>query len=404
MKKTRWVNRNILFYYITQFLYNLSFFIPIYIAFQNQYLTLTQMGLLASGRYILMFIMELPTGVFADLWGRRISCAIGSFLDALGLFLIVLFPSGFWIILGTLIRAVGESAISGANTALIYDTLKESDREEEYVPIVAREQMFTQIALILATLLGGFLYGISYTLPFLLAGISISISIIFYLNMQEPNIDTIKYTWLNYINKTKSGINELLKNSYTKNLSLYFMLVAGITWSWMTYLNLVFINNLGFTESAQGIILSSIRAINAIVINLLALKMLKFTRSYGAWIHPLIMFTGASLALIPNPIVNMFAIFPLMFGSTLRFNLLNKLTNEVFDSRHRATALSVLNLLLGIVYSIIVAVSGPLAEIAHPRWIYFWTGIVPLPLIVYLVIKMKHSYYMRTFEKVDYKG
>lgn len=392
MKLKNYVDRNILFYYLTEFLNNLLFFIPIYVAFQNHYLTLTQMGLLASIRYILMFLMELPTGVFADLWGRRISCAIGATLDALGLFLIVLMPSNLWIIIGTLIRAVGQSAMSGANTALIYDTLKENNREEEYTTVAAREGIFTQIALITSTLLGGFIYSITPTLPFLFSGLSIFISIFFYLNMKEPHLDSIKYSWSGYINNTKNGIKELFKNTYTRYLSIYFMLVAGITWSWMTYINLVFINGLGFSESTQGIILSLARIVNALIIGFIAIKILKFTRTYGAWIHPVIMGVGSLLALIPNPVLNVIAIIPLMFASSLRFNLLNKLTNEVFDSRHRATSLSALNLLMGIIYSIIVAVSGPLAESTNPRWIYFFTGIIPLPLIVYLAIKMKQNY------------
>jgi MFS family permease len=394
-KLNNWVNRNIFLYYLTEILNNLFFLIPVYVAFQNQYLTLTQMGLLASARYVLMFLMELPTGVFADLWGRKISCAIGAVLDALGLFIIVLMPSTTWIIIGTLVRAIGESAMSGANTALIYDTLKEGGREEEYVTIAAREAIMVQAALIMATLLGGFLYSVSNTLPFLLTGLSIFLSTIAYMNMQEPHIDTIKYSWKNYINKTKAGLKELVKNQYAKYLSVYFMFIAGISWSWMTYLNLVYLNSLGYTQSTQGIILSVIRALNAIMIGVIAVRALKFTRSRGAWIHPVIMGVGSILALIPNPVINVLAIMPLMFASTLRFNLLGKLTNEVFDSRHRATALSALNLLLGVVYSIIVAVSGPLAEMSHPRWIYFWTGIVPLPLLIFLALRMKKYYPLR---------
>lgn len=388
-KSDKWVNRNILFYYITEFLNEFFFLIPVYIAFQNQYLTLTQMALLASARYVLMFLMELPTGVFADMWGRKISCAIGGFINALGLFLIAFFPSSFWIVVGTLIRAVGESAMSGANTALIYDTLKENGREEEYTTIAAREGMFTQGSLIIATLTGGFLYSFSKTLPFLLTGLSFFTSAIVYLNMQEPHIDSIKYSWSSYWTKTKDGLKELVKNSYTKHLSLYFMLIAGISWAWMTYLNLVYINSLGYNQGTQGIIMSVVRVFNAIIIGIFAVKFLKFTRKKGAWIHPVIMLIGAVLALTPNPVLNVIAMVPLMFASTLRFNLLGKLTNEVFDSRHRATALSALNLLMGIMYSVIVAASGPLSEIAHPRWIYFWTGIVPLPIIIYLVVKMR---------------
>ena len=350
------------------------------------------MGLLASVRYILMSLMELPTGVFADLWGRRISCTIGAFLDAFGLILIVLMPSSLWIIIGTLIRAVGESAMSGANTALIYDTLKENNREAEYVKVASKEGIIVQISLVISTLTGGFLYSINPTIPFLFTGISIFVSAFFYLNMKEPKIDTTKYSWTIYIQNTKSGVKELFKNTYTKYLSMYFLLVGGITWAWMTYSNLVFIDSMGFSESSQGVILSMFRIINAVIIGIFAVKFINFTKSHGAWVHPIIMGLGSLLALIPINVVGSLAILLLMSASSLRFNLLNKLTNEVFNSRHRATALSTLNLLSGIIYAIIVAASGPIMELTSPRWIYFFTGILPLPLIIFLVIKMKQNY------------
>ena len=138
--------------------------------------------------------------------------------------------------------------MSGANTALIYDTLKENNREEEYTTIATREGIFTQIALIFATLVGGFLYVISPTLPFLFSGISIFVSVFLYLNMKEPRLDNTKYSWSDYINNIKNGVKELFKNTYTRYLSIYFMLIAGITWSWMTYINLVFINSLGLRK------------------------------------------------------------------------------------------------------------------------------------------------------------
>ncbi len=391
-----WVDRNITLYYVTEFFYALLFLIPVYIAFQNQYLTLTQMGFLAAARYIVMLLMELPTGVFADMWGRKISCAIGGAIDALGLFLIALFPTPTWIIAGTLIRALGESAISGASTALLYDTLKEAGREEEFGTITAREGMYTQVALILATLLGGFLYAFGQTVPFFLSGISVTISAVSYLFMKEPHIDSIKYSWSLYIENTKNGAKQLFKNSYVSYLSLYYIIVAGVTWSWAIYINLVYLNATGLPESAQGLVLSAVRIFNAVVLLRLTKRILSFTRAKGPWVHPALMVIGALLASVPNLTVNIFALVPFMFASNLRFNLLNKLVNDEFDSKHRATALSTLNFFMSIIFSAIVGFSGIIVELSSPSMLYILTSLIPLPFLLYLAQKI-HVHYSKIY-------
>jgi MFS family permease len=384
--------KNISLYYLTEFFADLIFFMPVIIAYQQQFLSLTQMGLLASTRYIFVTILELPTGVFADIWGRKTSCAFGACLDAVGLCIYGLFPSATGIIVATLIRAFGESMISGASTALQYDTLKEQGKEESFPKIASRAGMFSQTALIVATFLGGFLYHISPAIPFVASAIGSGITALLFRSMAEPHIDSMTYSWKNYLHKTKLGVQELFKHRYTTYLSLYFMVVAGITWSWMIYLNLIYLNSLGYDESSQGILLSVARLINILIINSIAVSAVRFTKRYGAWLHPLIMVTGTVLALLPNDALNLVAIMPLMLASTFRFVLLGKLTNEVFDSRHRATSLSALNLLMGFVYIIIVGSSGLIMNAGHPRWIYLWTGILPLPLILFLAYKMKQHY------------
>jgi hypothetical protein len=48
-----------------------------------------------------------------------------------------------------------------------------------------------------------------------------------------------------------------------------------------------------------------------------------------------------------------------MFSSTARWTVLTKFTNAEFDSRKRATAISALSMLIGIIYVGLVLASGP---------------------------------------------
>lgn len=62
------VRRNIRLYYLTDFLSALLFTIPIWVTYQRQFLTFSQMSLLWGLRICAAVLFELPTGAFADVF------------------------------------------------------------------------------------------------------------------------------------------------------------------------------------------------------------------------------------------------------------------------------------------------------------------------------------------------
>lgn len=87
-------------------------------------------------------------------------------------------------------------------------------------------------------------------------------------------------------------------------------------------------------------------------------------------------------ALLQNKALNTAILFSMTIASTLRFVLLDRYTNELFDSSLRATALSALNLLVGIVYISVVLSMGFILD-RYPAWIVlFYSGIVTLVFVL----------------------
>ena len=71
----------------------------------------------------------ITTGFFADIYGRRLSLFFGSILTFLG-YLIFSFYSGFnEFFIAEIFLGIGGSLISGADSALIYDTLLELKKD-----------------------------------------------------------------------------------------------------------------------------------------------------------------------------------------------------------------------------------------------------------------------------------
>lgn len=72
-----------------------------------------------------VLLMEVPTGLVADKFGRRTSLILGYILGALGVATIVISPTTFGLYLMQLVRGTGNALISGANEALLFEASKE---------------------------------------------------------------------------------------------------------------------------------------------------------------------------------------------------------------------------------------------------------------------------------------
>jgi len=107
------------------FLKNLRFFEPfILLIFREDGLSFFQIGILYSIRDLSNNILEIPTGVFADAFGRRkaMVLAFSSYIVSLSLFF--LFDDFYAYIVAMIFFAFGEAFRSGTHKALILEYLK----------------------------------------------------------------------------------------------------------------------------------------------------------------------------------------------------------------------------------------------------------------------------------------
>src|SRR3990167_9731086 len=76
-----------------------------------------------------IFLAEVPTGVLADKIGRKWSIVTALLLQTSGEFLYFFAKDYFTFILIAILAGVGYAFLSGANEALIYDSLLVKNRE-----------------------------------------------------------------------------------------------------------------------------------------------------------------------------------------------------------------------------------------------------------------------------------
>ncbi len=137
------------------FLKNLRFFDPfIILFFREMGLSFLEIGALFSVREIATNVLEIPTGVVADAYGRRKSmlAAFGAYLVSFAIF--YLFPSFPVYVLAMVLFAIGDALRSGTHKAMILEYLRikgiEDQRVEYYGHTRAASQFGSAIGALIA--------------------------------------------------------------------------------------------------------------------------------------------------------------------------------------------------------------------------------------------------------------
>jgi len=138
------------------FLKNLRFFDPFLILFLREMgLSFLEIGALYSIREISTNILEIPTGVLADAFGRR-KAMLTSFAAYLVSFALFYALPRFWIYaIAMILFAVGETFRSGTHKAMILEHLRQHGREAEKVAYYGRTRAASQMGSAIAALAAG---------------------------------------------------------------------------------------------------------------------------------------------------------------------------------------------------------------------------------------------------------
>lgn len=131
-------------------------------------------------------VLEVPSGYFGDVWGRKASLVLGSTLGFAG-FALYCVSSGFWTFLACeIILGIGMSFISGSDSALLYDTLKAADQEKDYLKEEGRMVSAGNFAEAVAAPLGVALAMLSLRTPFFFQALIAFAAVPAAITLKEP--------------------------------------------------------------------------------------------------------------------------------------------------------------------------------------------------------------------------
>ena len=114
--------------------------------------SLWEIGLAESVFHIVNLLCEVPSGMVADLLGRKKALVSGGVLAVTSNLLMAFAPNLFAICFAMALSALYSTLFSGTFTALVYDSLKAEDREDEYLQISANSSQISMLASALGSL------------------------------------------------------------------------------------------------------------------------------------------------------------------------------------------------------------------------------------------------------------
>ncbi len=139
---------------------------------QERGLTLGQVLIFEAVFGAIIISGEVPTGMIADRFGRRISLIIASALIAAGMLVFGLASSIPLLLLSYVVLGVADTFMSGADNAMLFDTMRRVDRDHEFAGFVGRLSAMQSIMIAALTVAGGFIAGAtSLAVPLVLSGL-----------------------------------------------------------------------------------------------------------------------------------------------------------------------------------------------------------------------------------------
>ncbi|NTW95220.1 MAG: MFS transporter [Erysipelotrichaceae bacterium] len=230
------VKHNVTLNYGFEFISNLNFTQAIwvsYLAFKG--LTLVEIGLCESVFHITSLFFEVPTGLIADRFGRKLSRNLAVLSRIIYLVLLLNVNNLFFAMFSFVFAALSYNLDSGADSAFVYDSMVETGNEAHFAKVQGYREVVFQTASTVGIMIGGILADVSYSLAISAAVGTFVLGFIISLFFKEPKAhESVEIVTLKSL--TKTAYSTLRKQPMLAGLMLYGALFSSVAATFFMYL------------------------------------------------------------------------------------------------------------------------------------------------------------------------
>lgn len=351
--------RNISLDYCYTFLQYLDFSSAIWVLYLSwRGMTLLEIGLLEGIFHTTSMIFEIPSGAVADLLGRKRTVLAGRFCLFLSC-IIMLCAKSFWgFALQFAVQALGYNLNSGAEEALVYDSLKAVGEEERYLAVNSRINLLIELSSGLSRVLGGLLAEVSFYLCYGAAAVLSAVSAIPAALFAEPPMERTERVSPADHARTSWAI---LKSSKSIRDNLIYYAIAFSFWATLLFYGQSYFSDFGLSRFSISLILLGVGLASCVG----ALSCEGLHRRLGDRLRVLagVLVAAAMLCFGANCL-------PLSIGAILVGGWANALLpplqssslNALLPSQQRATIISVSSMLYSIAMVALFPLVGAIAD------------------------------------------
>ena len=329
--------------------------------FQEHGLSLTQVMFLQAIYSLSVAVFEIPSGYIADLFGRKNTIVISTVFSFIG-YLIFSFYGGFFAFaIAEVLIGIGGSLMSGSDSAILYDTLLETDNKKAYTKIEGRSYAIGNFSEATAGILGGFLAVGSIYLPIYVQTAILFLSIPIALSL----VDTTLHKE-NRLDRSFKSILEVLKFAMIDNKKLKWLIVyssaMGVATLSMAWFAQPFFKQVNVPLAYFGILWAGLN-FSAGLTSFNSHKFDKKEEGGKMLIYLALAMVGSLLFVGFN--MTLFGLFFIVFIYLLRgivTPVLRNAINKNTTSNKRATVLSIRSFIIRISFAIFAPILGFLAD------------------------------------------
>lgn len=219
---------NIWKFYLYRVFSCLIFATPIIVLFyQENGLSMTQIMILQSIYTLIILLGVIPSGIFADYFGRKKVLIINGIFYVAAWIVYALSHTFFQFILAEIVIALSAATWSASGTAFFYDTLKELEREKDFKKLYGNVISINYIFWGISSLFAGYIALRGMRLTFWLTALTTVISFLIVFSFHDTKIH--KHKDKKYINHLKESFNFTINHKKIRLLIIFSALIFALT-------------------------------------------------------------------------------------------------------------------------------------------------------------------------------
>ncbi|MCF7925868.1 MAG: MFS transporter [Candidatus Izimaplasma sp.] len=378
------IERNIPLDYAHTFVRNINFTHGIWVMYLlSKEFTLFDIGVFESVFHISSMVFEVPTGMIADLFGRKLSRILGVFVALMYITIMLVFDSYGMIVLAFTLLGLSYTFESGSGEALVYDSLKKLGKADEFIHFNGRKEVFYQLAMTLSLLIGGYIAMIRFELNFqLMFGIYV-IAIVLLALMKDVTFQNL--TNHSIVLRFKHHFIDSTKIVLSNKRLFFLILISALIAAPVTTIFFFaqdYLLELGYTRGMIGVFLAG-HSLCAALGGFFAVKIEKKYREQKVLKYvPLFILGMFWFMIIPSTYVIPFVLIG--FFDSVFYVVMADYVNKITPSDKRATVLS----LGALTFSVVMIILFPLVGLFAEQTSFFYANIAlaSITTIVYGIL------------------